>query len=130
MSYWEDRYIEYLGERAGQVGGDAWEDDYDPATSLRKALSGENKMPYDEVKCPECNGDMISRRGQYGIFWGCKAYPKCKGTRDSMGRSKAEREAEEKPKDRWSEERDDIPSSRPSRGVTTFNKKKESNSDT
>ena len=35
---------------------------------------------------------MISRKGAYGIFWGCRAYPQCKGTRDSMGRSKADRE--------------------------------------
>jgi ssDNA-binding Zn-finger/Zn-ribbon topoisomerase 1 len=42
--------------------------------------------------CPDCDGEMVSRTGQYGVFWGCKAYPKCKGTRDSMGRSKADRE--------------------------------------
>lgn len=48
----------------------------------------------ENVKCPECDGEMVSRKSQYGIFWGCKAYPKCKGTRDSLGRSRAEREAE------------------------------------
>jgi ssDNA-binding Zn-finger/Zn-ribbon topoisomerase 1 len=37
---------------------------------------------------------MISRKSQYGVFWGCKNYPKCRGTRDSMGRSKAERDIE------------------------------------
>ncbi len=47
---------------------------------------------YEEVKCPECNGDMISRTGKFGVFWGCKNYPRCKGTRDSEGRSKADRE--------------------------------------
>lgn len=46
----------------------------------------------ENVKCPDCGGDMVSRKGQYGIFWGCKAFPKCKGTRDSNGRSKADRE--------------------------------------
>jgi ssDNA-binding Zn-finger/Zn-ribbon topoisomerase 1 len=46
----------------------------------------------ENVKCPECGGPMVSRTGQYGVFWGCKAYPNCKGTRDSMGRSKADRE--------------------------------------
>ena len=54
---------------------------------------------YEDVKCPECGGRMISRKGQYGTFWGCAKYPECKGTRDSMGRSKAERE-EEKSKPR------------------------------
>lgn len=49
---------------------------------------------YEDVKCPECGGPMVSRKGTYGIFWGCKKYPNCRGTRDSMGRSKAERDAE------------------------------------
>ena len=52
-----------------------------------------NPTPMD-LKCPECDGPMISRSGQYGAFWGCKKFPSCKGTRDSMGRSKAERKAE------------------------------------
>ena len=34
---------------------------------------------------------MVSRKSQYGIFWGCANYPKCKGTRDSMGLSADER---------------------------------------
>ena len=50
--------------------------------------------PIENVKCPECDGDMVSRKSKYGTFWGCKAYPKCKGTRDSMGRSKMDRELE------------------------------------
>lgn len=46
----------------------------------------------EDVKCPECGGKMASRTGKYGTFWGCLKYPDCRGTRDSMGRSKAERE--------------------------------------
>lgn len=48
----------------------------------------------EDVTCPECGGVMASRKGQFGIFWGCKKYPKCKGTRDSQGRSRVDREAE------------------------------------
>jgi ssDNA-binding Zn-finger/Zn-ribbon topoisomerase 1 len=48
---------------------------------------------YESVKCPDCGGEMISRTGKFGVFWGCKDFPKCKGTRDSEGRSKADREA-------------------------------------
>ena len=51
-------------------------------------------MNIEDVKCPDCGGEMVSRKGVYGVFWGCKSYPKCKGTRDSMGRSKEERERE------------------------------------
>ena len=52
------------------------------------------KNTLEEVECPECSGPMVSRTGKYGVFWGCKKYPECRGTRDSMGRSRAEREAE------------------------------------
>ena len=48
-------------------------------------------MAYESVKCPQCDGPMVSRKSQHGVFWGCRNYPKCKGTRDSMGRSRTER---------------------------------------
>ena len=47
----------------------------------------------EETLCPECKTKMVPRNGQYGKFWGCPRFPKCKGTRDSMGRSKAERDS-------------------------------------
>ncbi len=41
----------------------------------------------EETLCPICNGPMKSRAntttGQR--FWGCAAYPKCKGTRNTDG---------------------------------------------
>lgn len=43
------------------------------------------------VTCPDCNGPMRSRTSAHGVFWGCCNYPRCRGTRDSLGRSKAER---------------------------------------
>lgn len=53
----------------------------------------------EDVKCPDCNGKMVSRKSEYGVFWGCADYPKCKGTRDNQGRSKAERQ-------KWKEEQE------------------------
>lgn len=47
----------------------------------------------ENVKCPDCGGPMIPRSSKHGKFWGCKDYPNCKGTRDSMGRSKRERDS-------------------------------------
>ena len=43
----------------------------------------ENKMPVDNnaPACPECEKPMRKRNSQRGEFWGCSAYPKCKGTR-------------------------------------------------
>lgn len=50
--------------------------------------------PLEETLCPECGSKMLSRKGTYGVFWGCSTYPKCRGTRDNEGRSKAERAAQ------------------------------------
>lgn len=52
-------------------------------------------MKPENVKCPKCGGPMTPRSSSYGKFWGCKDYPRCDGTRDSMGRTKEEREYEE-----------------------------------
>lgn len=45
----------------------------------------------ENVMCPECGVRMVPRNGKFGKFWGCPNYPKCKGTRDSMGLSKEDR---------------------------------------
>jgi ssDNA-binding Zn-finger/Zn-ribbon topoisomerase 1 len=63
-------------------------------------------MSLEETLCPDCGSKMISRKGQYGVFWGCSTYPKCKGTRDSMGRSKLDR-AEERGKDYEADSKDE-----------------------
>jgi len=61
-------------------------------------------MKPENVTCPECDGPMVSRKGKFGVFWGCKQFPKCKGTRDSMGRSKEDREQENRMSKKDSEE--------------------------
>jgi len=50
-------------------------------------------MKPENVRCPECDGAMVSRKNARNgqCFWGCAMYPLCKGTRDTDGRSKAER---------------------------------------
>lgn len=53
---------------------------------------GQNKP--ENLKCPQCSGEMTPRNGPHGKFWGCKRFPECSGTRDSMGRSRDERFAE------------------------------------
>ena len=44
----------------------------------------------EETLCPDCGGKMVSRKnvstGQR--FWGCKDYPKCRGTRNTDGEAK------------------------------------------
>lgn len=53
----------------------------------------------DETKtfpCPDCGGPMLLRTNRQNgdKFWGCTKYPNCRGTRDSAGLSRAERQAE------------------------------------
>lgn len=69
-------------------------------------------MKPENVKCPDCDGEMVSRKSQYGTFWGCKDYPKCKGTRDSSGMSKAERDRLRQAVDEAADDSDDLPSTK------------------
>lgn len=48
----------------------------------------------ENLKCPDCGGPMVSRlnRKENSRFWGCKDFPKCKGTRDVNGLSRYERQ--------------------------------------
>lgn len=48
-------------------------------------------MKPENLKCPSCSGPMVPRTSQHGKFWGCSDFPKCKGTRDSMGMSREDR---------------------------------------
>lgn len=53
-------------------------------------------MSLENLKCPDCSGPMVPRTNKADgtKFWGCKSFPKCRGTRDSMGLSKEERNLE------------------------------------
>jgi len=47
----------------------------------------------ENLKCPDCEGPMVSRLNKKDNtrFWGCKDYPKCRGTRDVEGLSKSDK---------------------------------------
>lgn len=33
----------------------------------------------NEITCPGCGvGQMVERKGKFGIFWGCDSFPKCR----------------------------------------------------
>jgi ssDNA-binding Zn-finger/Zn-ribbon topoisomerase 1 len=62
------------------------------------------------VTCPTCEGPMVPRTSTHGKFWGCAAFPKCRGTRDSMGEARRSfsdtddaRDDTALPSDRWRE---------------------------
>ena len=60
-------------------------------TVVKREKPVEQPSILEGVKCPECSSPMVSRHGKFGTFWGCTKYPECRGTRDSMGRSRDER---------------------------------------
>ncbi len=62
---------------------------------IQDEIDRHKEVKIKDIKCPTCDGPMISRynRTTQDKFWGCKKYPECKGTRDSMGRSREERQA-------------------------------------
>lgn len=64
-----------------------------------ETMAGVTEPMVDESKtfpCPDCGGPMLLRTNRQNgdKFWGCTKYPNCRGTRDSAGLSRAERQAE------------------------------------
>jgi ATP-dependent DNA helicase RecQ len=56
-------------------------------TEVENSLVSPTSDGHDPPTCPKCNGPMLLRtagrgRNAGGQFWGCRAYPACKGTRD------------------------------------------------
>jgi DNA topoisomerase-1 len=48
-------------------------EDGDPKESTKKAAKSTG------VSCPKCKkGDMLERKGKYGVFYGCSGFPKCR----------------------------------------------------
>lgn len=55
---------------------------------LTNASEEEKQKHVDDIKermegttCPFCGEKLVLRKGKYGDFWGCSAYPKCRFTR-------------------------------------------------
>lgn len=51
---------------------------YQSRCETRKELTGNDE---NIPKCPECGKQMKLRTSQRGEFWGCSAFPECRGTR-------------------------------------------------
>jgi ssDNA-binding Zn-finger/Zn-ribbon topoisomerase 1 len=43
--------------------------------------SRHKKEKTKQVLCPDCKSLMVIRKGKFGSFWGCSAYPMCEGIR-------------------------------------------------
>ncbi|MBI4139037.1 type I DNA topoisomerase [Candidatus Uhrbacteria bacterium] len=51
-------------------------------------LEAEAQKEAEGVVCPECGKPMVVKRGRFGKFLACTAYPECKGTRQLPGEKK------------------------------------------
>lgn len=73
-----------LGEEFRQEGGFS-----ERMTAARVEAKREARQAVDDdaPKCPQCGAPMRLRHGARGDFWGCTAYPTCKGTRRVEGGS-------------------------------------------
>ena len=70
------------GEEFRQEGGFS-----ERMTAARVAAKREQRQAVEEdaPKCPLCNAPMKLRHSVRGDFWGCTAYPTCRGTRPVDG---------------------------------------------
>ena len=71
-----------LGEEFRQEGGFS-----ERMTAARVEAKREARQAVDDdaPKCPQCGAPMRLRRSARGDFWGCTAYPTCRGTRQVLG---------------------------------------------
>jgi four helix bundle suffix protein len=52
---------------------------------MTKRLEAREKTKTPSPECPQCGKPMRERQSAKGSFWGCSAYPECKGTRPAVG---------------------------------------------
>ncbi len=74
-----DKQMEKLGAQFREEGGF-----HERMTAVRVEARREQQKPVSEDApvCPKCGEPMRLRHGASGDFWGCTAYPTCKGTRE------------------------------------------------
>lgn len=39
----------------------------------------------EEIICPVCGGELVLRKGKFGMFYGCSSFPRCRFTRNARG---------------------------------------------
>ena len=73
------RQMESLGESFLKEGG--------MRERMHKARTDVLATAEDAPDCPECGKPMRRRHSGRGDFWGCSAYPDCRGTRPCEAKS-------------------------------------------
>ena len=68
-----------LGRRGRFIGCTGYpECDYARSLDEDRDAAAEEPEKVEGRSCPKCGADLIIRRGRYGKFIGCSAYPKCR----------------------------------------------------
>ncbi len=68
--------IEAQGKAFTETGGFS-----ERLTTKRVEMRDQQNTPAESPECPQCGKLMRRRKSAKGDFWGCAAYPDCKGTR-------------------------------------------------
>lgn len=59
---------------------------YEEIGKLMNAKQKSGKGSEDEeITCPSCGGELVLRKGKFGMFYGCSSYPRCRFTRNARG---------------------------------------------
>ena len=58
----------------------------------KKEMVNQKKGTETDEQCPDCGQALLERRGRFGKFFACSAYPECKYTRDAGKNQRAEDE--------------------------------------
>ena len=67
--------IEAQGKAFEQAGG------FSERLTTKRVEAREQQRAEGAHVCPQCGKSMLRRKSARGDFWGCSAYPDCKGTR-------------------------------------------------
>jgi len=67
--------IEAQGRAFEETGG------FSERLMTKRIEAREQQQTADAPDCPQCDKPMRRRKSAKGDFWGCSAFPDCKGTR-------------------------------------------------
>jgi hypothetical protein len=77
----EERRVFYVAITRARNKNYLLYDALNPSKFLTELMQAPTTGNPSTLKCPECQGIMVKRKGFHNEFYGCSNYPQCKGTR-------------------------------------------------